>query len=86
MATLYYMTSNDKPANDAVYTGGGGAGLTYALAGDCPGVPGANWIESSDLNLGKGWAVQHGAAVWLSKGSWGDFKGAYRSPLATKAA
>lgn len=86
MSTLYYRTDNDKPMDDPVYTGNGGIGALYALAGDSPGSPGANWIETRDLNLAMGWALVHGSAVWLSAPSFADFKTAYKSPTLTKPA
>jgi len=57
----------------------------FALAGDSPGTP-ANWLETQDYDgVAVPWAQVHGNALYLSEGSWNQFKEWYLSPLSTGA-
>lgn len=78
MSTIYYYTSNDKPAGE------GGTIKLYALAGESPGTS-ANWLETASSDIKAAWSTAHGAGVFLTKASFDSFKARHLEPLKTLA-
>lgn len=74
--------SPERHSMTVMYQKTGTTPTLFALAGDSPGIPDANWFETTDLNLANQLAAQIGAPpAFLDAASWDIRKAAYRSSL-----
>lgn len=65
-----------------VYRRGSSPDAEFALAGDSPGTR-ANWINTRNESLWKGWVAAHGPYVMVSEADYDLFRGLYTGPVAT---